>query len=1169
LLGRVNETEKSTRHPLRIRQQRNQPRGIRTKDVLPSLPFDTDTHTHTDTKSTDPDQSRSPRAKGWADHHLLLLIALLIVVVFHGGLLLQGSYQRTYDAWVHIFFADHYRRWWWSSWDPRWYTGFSTVSYPPGTHQSIALLSHVIGLRAGFVVVQFFALSNLTIGVYRWSRLWVSDRAAGWAAILLALSPAIAETVHVFGQLPTTFSLGFLLQSLPFAYRWVRDGGLRSLLAGIACTAACTAGHHVTTLFGSVFFVGPVLVSAVVERLRIALPNEPPSRRIRVTGATISSLAARRLRRILGPSMRAGLYGGLLGVALIIVVLPYWLWSASDPITQISIPHASRDSFLVNTNAGLVFFLIPWGLALLALPYAIVRGIKSKAWPLALSLTGLAFLGTGGTTPYPKLLLGAAYDILTLDRFTFWATIAILPLLGRMVVSLIDGHLAATIRLVFGRRLSVAFRALLAVMFVLFTLFAANLTHYRKFQPAALDPSPVRSFMEKDEHWRWRYLMLGFGDQMAWVSAQMTAQTVDGNYHSARRLPELTSRPVERLEGAKYSGVPGIGSLQQFLSVPSRYSLKFVFSNDQFYDPLLHFTGWHQIGTLQNGVAVWEKSDVTPLSGDDPNRQIPLWQRQMWGILPLSAIVFAVFALLWTWAGQPVPRLLRRIAGLGRRVLWWTPLGTFATWVDRILSNKAALIEQLAPLEEKRLPKPSRLDQVLMRSVPRFVHVTATLTLVVVTTLVVAPTFKKQVVPLGPAALVADYYDQLDFRRFPQAYAMLDPQTRPTYEEFSIDLSIDGGLVASFSKMRSITTKEVDRAGEQATVRADINYETSLKKFPKTNFVTTVRRSGVWKIRIGRPDLRQPIDQFAARPALDYSLNLQAALRTFEAGPTARPDVLDRPRLWIGDTRTLRRGEQWMVIGRVINIDVDPADVTITAQLRDSNSKLLATYDAAQTTLHKILPGESTPFRIDFESTAGTTAANAEFLGKKATKENTKPVTAIPIRQTGPIEFDPSVITPLQLPDGVNPTTTDVYARAVVLGRESRRGLQLTNLGIETDRQGANFIVGTLRNDSTVEASVPMLLFSYYDHNGDLSWVTSEYLEHSIRPQWSIPFRIPLASMKGIDRVDIPTIGHADNAGATPGIIKGPPPMLTLPAASGFSALSVQATAYAREGGGL
>ncbi len=1107
--------------------------------------------------------------KAWAEHHLLLLVALVIVLMFHGSLLFQGSYQRTYDAWVHIFFGDHYRRWWWSSWDPRWYTGFTTVSYPPGTHQSIALLSKVVGLRTGFVCVQLFALCNLTIGLYRWARIWVSDREAGFAAILLALSPAIAETVHVFGQLPTTFSLGFLLQSMPFAHKWVRDGSLRSLFAGIACTAACTAGHHVTTLFGSIFFVGPVLVHAVVARLRMPRDDEEPSRRVRVTPRTLAPLASRRLRRILGPGVRAGVYGGCLGVALIMVVLPYWLWSASDPITQIPIPHASRDSFLVNQNAGLVFFLVPWGLALLALPYAVIRGVKSTAWPLALSLAGLSFLGTGGTTPYPKLLLGPAFDILTLDRFTFWATIAILPLLGRMVVSLINGHLAGTLRLIFGRRVAIALRAVVAVIFLLFTLYASNLTHYRKFQPATIDAGPVRAFMEKDEHWRWRYLMLGFGDQMAWVSSQMTAETVDGNYHSARRLPELTSRPVERLEGAKYSGVPGIGSLQQFLSVPSRYSLKFVFSNDQFYDPLLHFTGWQQIGTMQNGIAVWEKSDVTPLSGDLANRQIPLWQRQMWGVLPMSAIVFALCVLVWTWAGQRVPRLLRALVGVGRRIAWWSPLGTCAKWFDRALAEKASHLEQQAPVEERQKPRASRIDRMLMRSVPKVVQLFATLLLVAMAVVVVSPTLKKVVIPPDADELVADYYDHLDFRRFPNAYQMLDPNTRPTYEEFNIDLSVDGGLVASFSKMRTIQTRVVDQAGDRATVRADINFETSVKKYLVTKYITTVKRGGDWKVLYSRPDIRQPVDQYAARKALDYTLNMQAALRTFDDGPTARPDVLDRPRLWIGDTKTLRRGDQWMVIGRVINIDVDPADVTISAQFRDKNGKLLATYDAAQTTLHKLLPGESTPFRIDFESIAGTTEVNREFLGPKATEENTKPIAGIPIRQTGPIEFDPTVITPLVLPDGVDPASTDVYARAVVLGREQRRGLQVNELRIEKDPDGTEFIVGILRNDATVEASVPMLLFSYYNANGDLAWVESHYLERSLRPQWSTNIKIPLASLRGIKRVEVPTLGHADYLGVTREMITGPAPMLTLAPGGDFSTINVQATAYARDGGGL
>lgn len=48
-----------------------------------------------------------------------------------------------------------------------------------------------------------------------------------------------------------------------------------------------------------------------------------------------------------------------------------------------------------------------------------------------LSFAMLFLLGTGGTTPLPKMILGDnAFNILTLDRFTFWASIMSYPILG-------------------------------------------------------------------------------------------------------------------------------------------------------------------------------------------------------------------------------------------------------------------------------------------------------------------------------------------------------------------------------------------------------------------------------------------------------------------------------------------------------------------------------------------------------------------------------------------------------------------------------------------------------------------------------------------------------------------------------------------------------------------
>ena len=89
----------------------------------------------------------------------------------------------------------------------------------------------------------------------------------------------ITETIHVFGQLPTMFSLGFLLNALPFVYRWIREGKLRYLDLAWIWQRRHHAAHHVTTLFGSVFFVAPVIALALVEACASRCPTSPPATR--------------------------------------------------------------------------------------------------------------------------------------------------------------------------------------------------------------------------------------------------------------------------------------------------------------------------------------------------------------------------------------------------------------------------------------------------------------------------------------------------------------------------------------------------------------------------------------------------------------------------------------------------------------------------------------------------------------------------------------------------------------------------------------------------------------------------------------------------------------------------------------------------------------------------
>ncbi len=1039
-----------------------------------------------------------PSRATWTDPRLRWAIVLTLLV--HGVLLASGSYRATYDAWVHIFFGDHYARDWFSTWEPRWYTGFTVTSYPPAAHQAIGLISRFVGLETAFVVIQLAALVNVVVGVYRFSLLWVSREAAGWAALLAVASSSIAEVVHTFGQLPTTLALGFLLNAQPSIRRWIHQGVRIDLFAAIALLAATTASHHVTTLFGTVFFTGPVAVRALLDRWATPVEGEPSGHQVTLRPSLLWPQVARRLRRFLPALTRAAVLGGLTIATLVIVVLPYWLWSSSDPIAQVPIPHASRNSFIDDTAAGLVFWLVPWASLLLIAPFALVRATIGRGWPLAASILLLALLGTGGTTPIPRALLGGAFDILTLDRFTIWATIALLPFAGWVIASLRFGTLHSIAANQLGRRAPHLLLGTVLAATIASTVFAATMTSHRPFQPRAVDPAPISSFMSKDQHDRWRYLTLGFGDQMAWVAANTTAMTVDGNYHSARRLPELTSRPVERLEGAKFRGVPGIGSLQQFLINPSPYHLKFVFSIDRFYDPLLWASGWQRIGGLDNDVEVWERADVPPLPDVLPEREIPDWQRLLWGILPLTSVAAGSLTMVWLAAGRP---LAGRLRPLGRRA---PNAGRILGRVDLRLERVASPLADRPDLRRDRTPWSSlrrRLESIPERATRpvskrrRVAQQAAVLALVVVP---VAVVLLDRTQPRGPTATVEAYYDSLDFQRFAEAHAMLDPETRPPLAEYLLEISLRDGLLDGYSELDAVQASIVLRGDGDVVASVDLVYVTSVEEYRVTREHRLVEHDGEWYIEPDAVSVEPPVDQLVVRPEVSVSTLGRSVATT---STTSFDDILDRPRLVLGTPTTYRIGDQWVIVGGVTNIDVDPADVTVSATLNGPDGAVVAGYDAGQSTIHQVLPGETVSYRVDVEGRAGSIDRDDPVAG----------------------DFDPlAYAEPIVNTDVVG---VAVASRAVVTGGQLERVLDVvdasaTASGAPSSPEGDIAFRVRLRNAGTISATVARVTATYLDADGNVVWVDHHWAPDAVRPQrtaelsWS-------SSVPVVEVVDVPT----------------------------------------------
>ena len=88
---------------------------------------------------------------------------------------------------------------------------------------------------------------------------------------------------------------------------------------------------------------------------------------------------------------------------------------------------------------------------------------------------------------------------------------------------------------------------------------------------------------------------------------------MDGDYNSARLLPEMTAYGAGQLYNSKYFGLSGMEALRAVLKHANQYGLKYIFVRDRYYEPLLAFAGWRQAETYDNGnVTLWTKEDVPP-----------------------------------------------------------------------------------------------------------------------------------------------------------------------------------------------------------------------------------------------------------------------------------------------------------------------------------------------------------------------------------------------------------------------------------------------------------------------------------------------------------------------------------------------------------------------------
>ena len=946
-----------------------------------------------------------------------LISALLLGLAFHGSSIFF-TLETTYDALIHLFFADHYANSWFEPWNYKWYTGFTVQSYPPLVHQSIGLLSMIGGLKFGLFSIALIAIVLFITGVYRFSLLITSNKTvAGYASILAVFSSSFVETLHIFGQLPSIVGVSVLMHALPEIYLWLKTGKKWYLATSLSLISVTVTSHHVTPIFGMVFFIFPLIGMVIMD-----VSKEQVNSMKEVTFKIFLNSFFKLFKRIIS--------FGLLSLVLIVgCILPYWLNSKANPITQVPIPHGSRDNFLEITSSGLVFFLIPWGILLVLLPYIFYRYYSKRYLFFGLSVTICTILGTGGTTPIPLKMLGeTAFNILTLDRFTLWASILSIPLMGEFTYRFVQGDLKKLIQSKFGAVYHRVIGGLLAGLFVFMVIFTMSLNYFRPSQPQKIKMLPIVNFLNQDDHDKWRFLTLGFGDQMAWLSAQTNAMTVDGNYHSARRLPELTTRPIERLENSKFKGVAGIGSLQQFLTTPEKYNLKYIFSNDKFYDPILYFCGWQRLRQLENGIMVWERLNIPPVSSILPKEDVAKWLKLHWGIMPFLTVLIAFI--------------------LNIQMLWVNMLKTRFKPVPDFLKHSATYNK-------------------FNRNVLRITHIWSFI-LAIVVFYGIYLFYLKNDSQHSPENAIIAYYDALDFKEFEKAHSLIDPSSNIPLAQYMLEISVTDGLLSSYSKMDAIETEITKLNDSSVSAKVTSQWITPLEKIEKIDYKSLKRLNGKWYLQADDLNNDLPPDQLYSDNTTQY---FNQGRRRITTEQTHHEDVLKQPVLEVVSAKLVKYDGSYAIIGEVQNIDNVPADVILKGTLYNDDNKQLATYNAKYHVKHKLMPKESTSFRINFEGIAWSRTQDSI-----------------------PDTFNPDEFTPIEFEE--QPTKFNLQVAGNVSGSDLYKNVVLSDINII-----AETISGNLFNSGIQEITIPQLLITYYDHNKNMVWLDHLFVKEGVRQQ--------------------------------------------------------------------
>ena len=211
-----------------------------------------------------------------------------------------------------------------------------------------------------------------------------------------------------------------------------------------------------------------------------------------------------------------------------------------------------------------------------------------------------------------------------------------------------------------------------------------------------------------------------------------------------------------------------------------------------------------------------------------------------------------------------------------------------------------------------------------------------------------------------PEAAVQTLGQQIQAHDWRKAYESFANKAQFTEPQFELDLTGYTTNLRTYSTLDHFNVWPLHASENEANVRLELDWATVVGTSVDTRDLQVVRNGDHWNVNW--PFTKQPTVPPQVIP-VNY-LRWDVIYRG--SGDDWGAQDVDAPSVRIVDMHPVQRADGVVVMGELLNDDVVPAYVSVTATLQAKDKSAIATEGSFDMISHVLLPKQVTPFLIQF-----------------------------------------------------------------------------------------------------------------------------------------------------------------------------------------------------------